>query len=466
MAPIRHSSLLHCIPKKCKKSKMQCQTIHMSTIIVLVMIILKLNSQKEGYTINYQKSLSYFININPPTTFYATNHKAQKTLKSDKNTRQIYLLLILLSNDVQPNPGPKPNKKTNPMPDRIICSRCGLDVKTNSYMKCNQCSKNYHLDCSKNTAEMNGSFEWVCPTITCHNNHEDILDMNVHGTSPNRFEVLIYNPDIEIDSNPHLATENSELDNENQSLLLELPRISHEDYQGKDLCRGCYLPVRMNQQAISCDKCNLWIHRKCSDMSKKAYDKNRYLKYFNWNCNKCREDEPETNELFDSSLLKESEQPQSLNQIAGQKNEMLIINMNCRSSINKSEELQYIFNEVKPDIACHTETWFDDSVPSQAYIPTGYKVIRKDRSEGFKQHYGKNSGGGVAIYFKDHLKVERNKYLSDEMEEILWVHVNAKPNFMLGTIYRANYTDTLNDKDGDTKIEQNIRKASEISDNL
>ena len=467
MAPIRKTALLHCMSKKRKKSKMQCQTIHISTIIILLMIILKLNSLKEGYTINNENSLSNFIHINSQKTFYATNKKTQNNFKSDNNTRQIYLLLILLSNDVQPNPGPKPNKTTNAIQKNIPCNKCGLDVKTNNYIKCNQCSKNYHLDCSKSTVEMNGSFEWVCPTKTCHNNHEDILDVNIHNTSSNRFEALMHNPVIETETSsnhPFPATEN--LETENQLLLKELPRISHEDYQGKDLCRGCYLPVRMNQQAISCDNCNLWIHRKCSDMSKKAYDKNRYLKYFNWNCHKCREDEPESYEMFDSSLLKESEQPQLLNQVAAQKNEMLIINMNCRSSINKSEELQYIFNEVKPDIACHTETWFDDSVPSQAYIPAGYKVIRKDRSDSYKQHYGKNSGGGVAIYYKDHLKVERNKYLSDEMEEILWVHVNAKTNFMLGTVYRANYTDTLNDKDGESKIEQNIRKASEISDNL
>ena len=156
--------------------------------------------------------------------------------------------------------------------------------------------------------------------------------------------------------------------------------------------------------------------------------------------------------MFDSTILSESDKPQPFANVKGDKNELVIINLNCRSSINKTEELHYIFKEINPDIICESETWFDDSVPSQAFIPAGYKVIRKDRSEAYKQRYGKNSGGGVAIYYKEHLKVEKNKYLCDDMEEILWVHVNAKTSFMLGTIYRANYTHTLAEEDGETKF--------------
>ena len=37
---------------------------------------------------------------------------------------------------------------------------------------------------------------------------------------------------------------------------------------------------------------------------------------------------------------------------------------------------------------------------------------------------------------------------------------------MLGTIYRASYTDTLSTKNGESKIEENIRKATEISNRL
>ena len=107
----------------------------------------------------------------------------------------------------------------------------------------------------------------------------------------------------------------------------------------------------------------------------------------------------------------------------------------------------------------------DDSVPKQAWIPDGYHIIRKDRGPEFKQKYGRNKGGGVAILHKQHIKVEKKKYLTDNIEEILWVHVKIKQSFMLGAIYRSEYTDTMND-DGESKIEENIRKATEITNNI
>ena len=467
----RNKKTTHCIFNKSKKSRMQCQTIHLTTIFILLFIILKVKSQKEGYTIENSINHSYCIQKNYKNAFYLTHLKAQKLKKSDRSNRQICLLLILLSNDIQPNPGPKPTNQNLNYPENVICSLCGYCINSNNLIKCNQCQNNYHLNCS-NTPNINGSFEWVCPTNSCSNNYE-VVELNIHINSPNRFENFTEDPtnDESVTKQtpnfyPQQTESMDEKENENKLLLLELPRISDQDYQGKDLCRGCFLPVKMNQQAISCDKCHMWIHRKCSDMSKKSYDKNRYLNYFCWICNVCREDEPENFEPFDPCLLSENERPQSLTEVKGEKNELLIINMNCRSSINKTEDLHYIFNELNPDIACHSETWFDESVPPQAYIPPGYKVIRKDRSEMFKQKYGKNSGGGIAIYYKEHLNVERKSNLTDEVEEILWVHVNTKRSFMLGTIYRANYTSTLDDSDGESKIEENIRKATEISDNL
>ena len=105
-------------------------------------------------------------------------------------------------------------------------------------------------------------------------------------------------------------------------------------------------------------------------------------------------------------------------------------------------------------------------MPLQSNTPDGYSMIRKDRTEGFKQKYGRNKGGGVAIMYKNHIKVEKKSYLTDKIEEILWVQVKTKTSFMLGVIYRADYTELLNDDDGESKIEENIRKACEISDSL
>ena len=143
--------------------------------------------------------------------------------------------------------------------------------------------------------------------------------------------------------------------------------------------------------------------------------------------------------------------------------EMLIIHMNCRSIVNKEEELKNIVEDLDPDIITLSETWLDDHIPTQTCVPEGYKIIRKDRSDGFKQKYGRNRGGGVAIIYKQNIKIEKIKYATDEVEEILWCHVKTRESFMLGVVYRAEYTDIIDDKETESKLEENIRKVTELS---
>ena len=251
----------------------------------------------------------------------------------------------------------------------------------------------------------------------------------------------------------------------NYNLLRELPNISSKDYIGKELCRSCSKEIKTRQQAISCDLCERWIHQRCSDMNQQIYNRCKKRKNFPWICNKCRRDDVLISDKIDTSKLNETHIPDTYNSIKKSMKELLIIHMNCRSIVKKIEELQHIISELNPDILCLTETWLDDSVPLQADVPDGYSIIRKDRSDNFKQKYGRNKGGGIAILYKKHIKVEEKTYLTDKIEEILWVHIKVKESFMLGVVYRANYTDLIND-DVETKIEENVRKASEISNQL
>ena len=86
----------------------------------------------------------------------------------------------------------------------------------------------------------------------------------------------------------------------------------------------------------------------------------------------------------------------------------------------------------------------------------------KDRSDSFKQKYGRNRGGGVAIIYKEKIKIEKIKYATEEVEEILWCHVKTRESFMLGVIYRAEYTDVIDDQEKECKLEENIRKVREL----
>ena len=461
MAYINPQRISYGMLKKFKKPP-PAKKVHLSIVLACLIIILKLNYLKTtNIRTCQQNSDNHSIQIN--SYIYCSHLLTKKTLPNRTNPQNISivlcLLLILLSNDVHPNPGPKPF---------ITCEVCHDQIlKDHAQVQCPQCQKKYHLNCICEE-NINVSFNWICLTQSCNPNHETgtySLQMRTH----NPFQMLPQNSQQQMNPNPTPVIsiqEISDSESENLHLLTELTRIDHEDYQGLDLCRSCHKPVKINQQGISCDKCDMWIHRKCSDMGKKTYQKLKTVQYFKWICNKCRTSENKNYEKINIQKLEENEQPQTLNEMKTNKNEFLIININGRSIINKIEEIYYIFNEINPDIACVCETWFDESVPKQAYIPPGYKVVRKDRNEKYKQTYGKNHGGGVAIYYKEHLKVEQKSYLTDEMEEILWVHIKGKNSFMLGTIYRASYTDTLEDINGESKLEENIRKASELSNSL
>ena len=90
-----------------------------------------------------------------------------------------------------------------------------------------------------------------------------------------------------------------------------------------------------------------------------------------------------------------------------------------------------------------SETWFDLSIPVNSHIPESYNIIRKDRTEDFQIKYKKNHGGGVAIIYKNYLNLQEKKSLNDKTEDILWTHVKTKNSFLLGVLYRPDYSKIL-----------------------
>ena len=478
-----HSNSSTYIKRKIQKRRYEIQTTNkLHIMLILAILVLTVNRITENQklqktTPNESPSLSWsYLNA----SFVQIGAKKKINVKTNQSSREIILLLLLLSNDVHPNPGPIPTAKP-------YCDACNEELKEDP-LQCDTCKKYYHLTCSGNKETFNKSFEWICPSISCKPNHKEVNILTAQ-ISPNRYKAL------ETDSTPSLPStgkknntapvianktkarkrskefSNSKMSTINerydQKLMNELPQISPKEYQGKDLCRSCYKEVKITQPAISCDLCSMWIHRSCSDMTARLYKQRKTQTYFQWSCNKCRKDEVMNYNCADMTTLPKKDQPDEIETIKTSTNEILVLNMNCRSMLNKTEEIEFILNTLNPDILCLTETWLDDSVPAQGYVPSGYRIIRKDRSEDFKQKYGRNRGGGVAILFKDHLKIEKKDYMTDDVEEILWVHVKVKQSFMLGVIYRPEYSDLMKDNEvAETKIEENVRKAMERSDRL
>ena len=84
----------------------------------------------------------------------------------------------------------------------------------------------------------------------------------------------------------------------------------------------------------------------------------------------------------------------------------------------------------------------------------------------FKTKYGKNNGGGVAIIYKNHIKIQKISLLTDSIEEILWIRVKTKYRFLLGVVYRPVYSDMLREDGDECLFESNIRTASESAKNI
>ena len=434
------------IPKKNNKLNFQFTKY----FLILVFLLSKINANGEENALKESKSSEQNISLISIKMFLNSRNNLSK-----QPHRFYHIMMLILSNDIQLNPGPTSVK---------ICGICNNSLK-NQLIKCQTCNQLYHFTCIA-PDNINTSFEWVCPSSMCLPNHQSLPILNNIIVSPNRFR---RNQNYEPDR--HLPTQSllSNLDpkeKENLDLLDELPKISSKEYMGKDLCRQCYKQVTDKQAAILCDICDAWSHTKCCNIATHTYNEFKRKRFFAWSCCKCRINEMQIKEKININRLPKNISPDAYEIVKQGKDETLILHINCRSLIKKREELDFLIQQLKPNIICLTETWFDGSVSPKDYAPEGYNIIRHDRSEMFKTKYGKNNGGGVAIIYKNHIKIQKISLLTDSIEEILWIRVKTKYSFLLGVVYRPVYSDMLREDGDECLFESNIRTASESAKNI
>ena len=68
--------------------------------------------------------------------------------------------------------------------------------------------------------------------------------------------------------------------------------------------------------------------------------------------------------------------------------------------MKKADELESVLLANNVDIACVTETWLKDVIPSGVVSISGYVIHRNDRSDGRR-------GGGVAVFVRQDIPCER-----------------------------------------------------------
>ena len=82
---------------------------------------------------------------------------------------------------------------------------------------------------------------------------------------------------------------------------------------------------------------------------------------------------------------------------------LTIVHLNCRSILNKIDEIRYMYAGV--DILICTETWLHDAIPNHLVEMPCMDLYRLDRDKGRHDASVKTRGGGVACYINKDLKL-------------------------------------------------------------
>ena len=110
-----------------------------------------------------------------------------------------------------------------------------------------------------------------------------------------------------------------------------------------------------------------------------------------------------------------------------------IVHQNIRSLLPKIDELRLLISSVqsKIDLITLSETWLTDDVSDSEVNIEGYTFNRRDRGS-------KEKGGGLGIYVRNNLLVNRRFDLEQSNIESLWVEVNFPHSvgFLIGTFYQ------------------------------
>lgn len=105
---------------------------------------------------------------------------------------------------------------------------------------------------------------------------------------------------------------------------------------------------------------------------------------------------------------------------------MKILNINCRSVVNKTTQLESLLLAQDAEIAVLTETWLSSDIYDSEFVPNDYKVFRKDRDR---------KGGGVAVLFKSSVKLFKMPDVPDIESIFCKVYID-KVRYVLGVMYR------------------------------
>ena len=187
-------------------------------------------------------------------------------------------------------------------------------------------------------------------------------------------------------------------------------------------CLVCSRSVRKRE--ISCDKCGLWVHKKCKS-STNSGNEHPFI------CNQCLNNEndisqnawnlfPFANDFFcnNTGALPVKKTVDDLDEVLSEdkwnifnKRGLHMIHLNINSVLSKIDELRVVAKKSKAAVIGVTESKLDATVLDGEVNIDGYEVIRSDRNR---------HGGGVACYVRNDISFNVRRDFSDEIENIVF----------------------------------------------
>ena len=241
-------------------------------------------------------------------------------------------------------------------------------------------------------------------------------------------------------------------------------------------CGYCHKEVTWSDiMSLMCDNCDQWFHADCQGIGNTTFDILSHSKA-TWYCHQCNfpnystglfatlDTLSDTSSILNSSYFCSTSQeassnddstinigsPQASSSPMAPKQprkkppkikskplptRLTVLNINCRSVVEKKLELKYLTDQTRPDIIAGTESWLNDSHYNNEIFDTdSYSIFRKDRKN--------RKGGGVFLAMKHYLNLVGQPELDSE-SEIIWAKIDLPglKNVFICSFYKPKEND-------------------------
>ena len=205
-------------------------------------------------------------------------------------------------------------------------------------------------------------------------------------------------------------------------------------------CSVCTRAVR--KRVLCCEKCGLWVHKKCYTLSKNVSNDSSYI------CRPCKDNKndpsdniwhkfPFANDCLadDKTVPSETQSNSDLetwssndNWKVFNKRGLHLIHLNINGILSKIDELRVIAKKSRTSVIGITESKLDKTVLDEEINIDGYELARSDQ----QRH-----GGGVTCYIRNDISFNVRGDFSSEIENIsLDIFLPKTKPILIGILYR------------------------------